>query len=87
MAFRSEKEAPADDQIGDRSTAVVSSCEQADRLISANQNEIEMTTSQSKLDNNNDLVIKDISRLVSNFQQQFITFTKNNFETFTEKDV
>jgi len=35
-----EASAPTEDQIGDHSTAVVSSCEHADRLISANLNEI-----------------------------------------------
>jgi hypothetical protein len=46
-----------------------------------------MTASLKNLEGNNDVVMEDISGLINNFQKLFITFTKNNYETFTEKDV
>lgn len=46
-----------------------------------------MTASLTNLEGNNDVVMEDICGLINNFQKLFITFTKNNYETFTEKDV
>ena len=46
-----------------------------------------MTASQTNLEGNNDVVMEDISRLINNFQKLFVTFTKNNYETLTEKDM
>ena len=35
----------------------------------------------------NDLVFRDMINLISNFEALFVSYTRENYKTFTEKDV